>query len=347
MRNLRGTITSVAAGVLLAGAAVAVAATPTPTPTPTPAEQTRLWDEVGRVARKGPIDVPLFDQAVLHLPAGEIFVPQPQADRLLELFGNPGANPDMPGLILPRDPKATWFMPVRFRATGYIKDDDARTWNADDMLASLKTGTDEQNRERQRSGIPQMRIVDWSERPRYDPATQRLVWALISSVVDAKPGQPPIVNYNTYALGREGYFTMNMVAGAADLAKLKPVAEQQLAALDYNAGKHYAEFDARTDRVAFSGLASLVVSIAQPRLGLIPGANAFTTALLKYVVPAGLVLLVLGVVFMRRKPRRIVEAPAATPFVATVADAPIGSGPVLDLDLDNDRAGTDASHRVA
>ena len=104
---------------------------------PTQAEQTRLWDDVGRVAVKGPADVPLLAQAVLHVPAGEIFVPQPQADRLLELFGNPGSHLDMPGLILPRDPRATWFMPVRFQASGFIKDDDARTWNADEMLSVL------------------------------------------------------------------------------------------------------------------------------------------------------------------------------------------------------------------
>jgi hypothetical protein len=166
-------------------------------------------------------------------------VPQPQADRLLDLFGNPGSNPDMPGLILPRDPKATWYMTVRFRATGYIKDDDARTWNADEMLASLKIGTDEQNRERAKAGVAQMDVVGWSEPPRYDAAMQRLVWALTSRVMGAKPDEPALVNYNTYALGREGYFTMNMVTALADLPTLKPVAEQQLAALDYNAGKHY------------------------------------------------------------------------------------------------------------
>jgi uncharacterized membrane-anchored protein len=272
MHQWHGTIAAVGIGALLCCLATAADAAPAQ------AQQTRLWDEVGRVALKGPVDVPLFDQAVLHLPKGEIFVPQPQADRLLDLFGNPGSNPDMPGLILPRDPKATWYMTVRFRATGYVKDDDARTWNADEMLASLKIGTDEQNRERAKAGIAQMDVIGWSEPPRYDAAMQRLVWALTSRVVDAKPDEPALVNYNTYALGREGYFTMNMVTTLADLAQLKPVAEQQLAALDYNAGKHYADFNAATDRVAAYGLASLVVGSTQPGAGSIPTADALTTA---------------------------------------------------------------------
>ena len=196
-----------------------------------------MWDDVAQAAKQGPVDVPLSDEAVLHVPAGEVFVPQPQADRLLNLFGNPGSNPEMPGLILPRDPKANWFMPVRFHKAGYIKDDDAKTWNADDMLKSFKDGTEEQNKEREKAGEPGLEIVGWSETPRYDAAKQRLVWAMTSREIGAKPDAPLNVNYNTYALGRDGYFSMNMVTSLAELPALKPVAEQQLAALEYNAGK--------------------------------------------------------------------------------------------------------------
>jgi len=246
-----------AAASLAVGMAAAGAAPKAPDPA-------RVWDDVGRVATKGPADVPLIDQAVLHLPAGEVFVPQPEADRLLALFGNPGSNPDMPGVILPRDPNAKWFMPIRFQATGYIKDDDARTWNADELLRSLKIGTDEQNVERQRAGIAQMEVLGWSEPPRYDPATQRLRWALTSRTAGAKDDAPRLVNYNTYALGRDGYFMMNLVAELADLPALRPVAERQLAALEWRPGKHYAEFDPHTDRVAAYGLASLVVGTLRP-----------------------------------------------------------------------------------
>ena len=314
---------------------------------PSQAEQTRLWDDVGRVAVKGPADVALLDQAVLHVPKGEIFVPQPQADRLMDLFGNPGSNPDMPGLILPRDPKATWFMPVRFQATGFIKDDDARTWNADEMLQSLKVGTEEQNREREKAGVPAMEAVGWSEPPRYDAATRRLAWALTSHVAGAKDDDPRLVNYNTYALGRDGYFTMNMVTALADLPALKPVAEKQLAALEFNAGKRYADFDAKTDRVAAYGLSSLIVGIMQPHLG-VPAAQVFSAQSLKYILPAAAVLLVAVVVYFRRKPRPGAAVPSAAPFLNTVVDAPARPRPEVDLDLDDDAtADADASHRAA
>jgi uncharacterized membrane-anchored protein len=313
---------------------------------PTQAEQTRLWDDVGRVAVKGPADVALLDQAVLHVPAGEIFVPQPQADRLMDLFGNPGSNPDMPGLILPRDPKATWFMPVRFQATGFIKDDDARTWNADEMLQSLKVGTGEQNREREKAGVPAMDVIGWSEPPRYDAAARRLAWALTSRVAGAKEDAPRLVNYNTYALGRDGYFMMNMVTALADLPALKPVAERQLAALEFNAGKRYADFDAHTDRVAAYGLSSLIVGITRPHLG-VPAAQAFSAQSLKVLLPVAVLLLVAAGVWLRHKPRPEAAVPPAAPFLNTVVDAPARPRPEVDLDLGGDATPADASHRAA
>ena len=263
-------------------------------------EQRKVWDDVGQAARKGPVDVPLLDEAVLHVPAGEVFVPQPQADRLLNLFGNPGSNPEMPGLLLPRAPNANWYMPVRFHKSGYIRDDDAKTWNADEMLRSLRDGTEEQNRERVKAGQPAMDVVGWSEPPRYDAATQRLSWSLASRPVGAKADDPVDVNDNTYALGRDGYFSLNMVTSLKELDALRPVAEQQLAALEFRPGKRYADFDSRSDRVAGYGLAALVVADSGAPT---PGLAALAAKHLKWILPVVVVLGIALVVALRRKPR--------------------------------------------
>ena len=330
MRKMLGMKTAACAAtalLVLAGAARAV---------PSEAEQRKVWDDVGQAAKKGPVDVPLVDEAVLHVPAGEVFIPQPQADRLLNLMGNPGSNPEMPGMLYPTDPKANWFMPVRFHKVGYIKDDDAKTWNADEMLQSFKDGTTEQNKEREKAGEPGMEIVGWSEPPRYDAARQRLVWAMTSRDIGAKPDDPLNVNYNTYALGRDGYFSMNMVTTLADLPALKPVAEQQLAALDYNAGKHYADFDTKTDHVAEYGLAALVVGVAAHKLGFIALAVAFLAKFAKLIV-IGLAVFGGSVMkFFKRKPKTapmaLNTAAPAPAFANTVAEPPAAAAP-LDLDL--------------
>jgi uncharacterized membrane-anchored protein len=317
----------------------------------------KVWDDAMAVARTGPVDVPLLDQAVLHLPAGEVFVPQPQADKLLNSFGNPGTNPEMPGIVLPRDPKATWIMPVRFHKAGYIKDDEARTWDAQAMLRSLSQGTEEQNQERAKAGVPSLEVVGWSEPPRYESAQQRLVWALTSHVVGDKPEAPNNVNYNTYALGREGYFSMNMVTTEPELPRLKAVAQQQIAALEYNAGKRYADFDPKTDRVAGYGLVGMVVGAVDHRQSFIAQAVAFGRQYAAAILAALVVLAGVVLALRRRKPApAAVAAASSTSPVApvlenTVAEPAVAGSappvPPVDLDLGDGSTTPGAPHGAA
>ncbi len=338
MRKLQGWMMAAMAVVVLhavAGAARAAAGD----------DERKVWDDVAQAALKGPVDVALLDEAVLHVPAGEVFVPQPQADRLLNLFGNPGANPEMPGLLLPRDPKAHWYMPVRFHKAGFIRDDDARTWDADEMLGSLRTGTKEQNRDREKAGLPGIEVEGWSEPPRYDAARQRLVWALTSHEIGAKPDAPRTVNYNAFALGRDGYFSMNLVAAFDDLPALRPVAEKQLAAFDYNPGKRYADFDARTDHVAAFGLSGLVVDVAAHQIGFMARVLevvSHTSPLLMGGGAALVVVLLVALVLVRGKPRAAPSAPAgaAAPFANTVAEPASARAAPAPVDLDVGDAGT-------
>ena len=121
---------------------------------------------------------------------------------------------------------------------------------------------------------------------------------------------------------------MNMVTSLNELEGLKPVAEQQLAALEYNAGKRYADFDSKTDHVAEYGLAALVVGVAAHKLGFIALALAFLLKFAKVIV-IGLAVFGGGVMkFFKRKPKAVAPPPAAPAqpgFVNTVAE-PGGPG---------------------
>jgi uncharacterized membrane-anchored protein len=262
----------------------------------------RAFTDAQQAARSGPADIALADQAVLHLPARHAFIPQPQAGKLLNAMGNPGQDPRLQGLIVP-DGNEGWFMTVRFESSGYVKDDDARDWKADDLLDSYKKGTEATNEERQKMGVPAIEILGWAEKPAYDAATHRLVWAMSSRHKGDAADAPQGVNYNTYALGRDGYFSLNLVTALSDLPRHKPAAQAMLAALDYKEGKRYADFDAKTDHVAEYGLAALVVGVAAKKLGLIALALGFFAKFAK-VILIGLALLGGGAakLFKRKKP---------------------------------------------
>ena len=102
-----------------------------------------------------------------------------------------------------------------------------------------------QRRARASCGVPAIEIVGWAEKPAYDAASHRLVWAMSSRDKGAPADAPQGVNYNTYALGREGYFSLNLVTGLNDLPQHKGAAHALLGALEYNKGKRYADFNAQ------------------------------------------------------------------------------------------------------
>jgi uncharacterized membrane-anchored protein len=268
-----------------------------------PPEETvqQAFAEAQQASRGGPADIELASQAVLHLPAEHIFVPQPQAGKLLNAMGNPGQDPKLHGLVFPAG-GAGWFVTVRFEPAGYVKDDDARDWKADELLKSYQEGTEASNEARQKMGAPAIEVLGWAEKPAYDAATHRLVWAMSSREKGAPADAAQGVNYNTYALGREGYFSLNLVTDLPMLPAHKPAAQALLGALAYKDGKRYADFK-EGDHVAEYGLAALVVGVAAKKLGLIAIALAFIAKFAKLIL-IGLALVGGSAFkFFKRKPK--------------------------------------------
>ena len=215
---------------------------------------------------KGPSEVTLRDQATLALPAGFGFVPQQPAAALMRTMGNTTGK-DFLGIIVPED-GPHWFVSVHYEGSGYIKDDDAQHWDADKLLQSLKDGTEAGNEERTKAGVPALAVTRWIEPPAYAQASHRLVWSAEAKRKDGADSDPT-VNYNTYMLGREGYFSMDLITTAAAVEADKKAAGPLLEAVDFNSGKRYGDFNSSTDKVAAYGLAALVAGVAAKKLGLL------------------------------------------------------------------------------
>jgi uncharacterized membrane-anchored protein len=232
----------------------------------------------------GPADVTLMDQAVFKLPAGYLWVPQPAAGKLLHAMGNRDSD-SLLGLVMPAH-DAHWLAVARFEKAGYVKDDEARNWDVDELLTSLKEGTEETNKDRKARGFDELEIGGWVERPHYDDKTHRLIWSLAAHPKGrADDGG---INYNTYALGREGYITLNMLTDPSHVEQDKPLANTLLAALQFKDGKRYEDFNSSTDKVAEYGLMALVGGLAAKKLGLFAVAAAFLAKFAKVGILAGI-----------------------------------------------------------
>jgi uncharacterized membrane-anchored protein len=235
---------------------------------------------------KGPADIKLRDQAVLKLPAGYVWIPEPAAGQYMKAMGNRPGESEL-GLIFPMADDQNWLIVADFNQAGYIKDDDARNWDVEAMFKSLKEGTDAANEERRKQGYPELEIIGWVEKPSYTADTHRLIWSMSARHKGASADEGSSINYNTYALGRDGYVSLDLITDMRDIGKDKQHAQTLLAALDFNDGKRYADFNSSTDKVAEYGLAALVGGLAAKKLGFFALAAAFIAKFAKVFLLGG------------------------------------------------------------
>ena len=252
-------------------------------------EQAADEDNLDNYGIKGPATIDLGAEGSLKLPAGMVFIPKDKANELMVSLGN-SANPNRYGLIAPEtqdDEESSWAVDLSYVDSGYIKDDDAKEWDTESMLSELKAGNEEQNKVRKSKGMAEIETRGWIEKPQYDAATHRLIWSIDVYEKGGKDANPA-VNYNTFQLGRKGYINLTLVTDLSKIEQLKPVARELLGNIEFNQGLRYADFNAKTDKVAEYGLAALVGGVAAKKLGLLAVIGAFLAKFGKIIAVAAL-----------------------------------------------------------
>jgi uncharacterized membrane-anchored protein len=309
----------------------------------TEATQTELKaavNEANAALIRGPSKIAVLDEASFALPPNSGFVPAPAAIRYLRALGNTVNEKSLVGLIVPQTDDANWFAVLTFEKAGYVRDDDARDWNADDILKSLRNGTEQSNAARRDRGLPELEVTGWAEPPAYDAKTHRLVWSAIVRGKGQNASSQNDVNYRTLALGRNGYLSLTMVTQLSSLATNKPAADALLADIDYLNGKHYADFNASADHVAEYGLAALIAGVAVKKLGLLAIVAAFAAKFFKVGLVAFLAFGASIRRFFKRKPKitQPVAAPSPPPEPAS---EPAPRAPALADDKASSSRGMD------
>ena len=252
-------------------------------PVPDPgAALTPYQQDLVKSATIGPKSIKLRDQATLALPSGAAFIPEAPARALMQRFGNKTSD-NLLGIIAPWE-QSDWIITLEYFSTGYVSDDDAKNWNPDDLLKSIRDNTQQDNAYRREHGAPELDVLGWVEKPHYDNATHRLIW----SVLVKRKGEPAnavgSINYRMYALGREGYLSLNMIANPATIEERKPIAAAMLSHVNFDGGKRYTDFNSTTDRVAEFGLAALIGGVVVKKLGLFALIAAFVIKGAKFLV---------------------------------------------------------------
>jgi uncharacterized membrane-anchored protein len=92
----------------------------------------------------GPLEAKLGDQATLKLSEEYVFLGPQETQRILKDMGNFPSGQEL-GLVAGSKQDSHWFVIIRFEDAGFVRDDDAANWDADEMLTSIKEGTEESN----------------------------------------------------------------------------------------------------------------------------------------------------------------------------------------------------------
>ncbi len=189
--------------------------------------------------------------ASINVPAGMQFTDGAGAKKWGELTTNPVSQKEI-GLIGPDDGR--WLVLFEFDDVGYVKDDDKDDLKADELLDSIKEGTEAFNREsRVPAGLPPMNILGWEQQPTYNEAAHVLEWC-----VRAESGGEPSLNFNTRVLGRRGVVLVTlMFGGEVTLQQALPEFRELMKGFAFKEGERYSEFR-EGDKLAEYGLAALI-----------------------------------------------------------------------------------------
>lgn len=214
-------------------------------------------------ALEGPATAQLGQVAQIELPEGYAFFDGKTTRAIMESSGEPTSGKEL-GLLHPTN--ASWSVIFEFSDVGFVKDDEKDKLDPVELLAAIKAGNDEGNKQRERNGNPPLLIVGWEQEPKYDSGTHNLTWA-----IRATSEGRAILNYNTRLLGRKGVMEVVLICEPEQFSKTLPAFNGLLASHKFQSGESYAEYKPG-DKIAKYGLGALILgggAVAAAKLGLL------------------------------------------------------------------------------
>lgn len=244
--------------------------------------------------RDGEIAVP-GAEARFRLDQNFRYLEAADARKVLEqLWGNP-PDDSVLGMVVPRGrgvlDEQGWAVVVTYSDEGYVSDADAAKIDYDDLLQEMKDGTKDENAARKEAGYGGIELIGWAEPPHYDPNAKKLYWA---KELAFEGSQGRVLNYDIRVLGRRGFVSLNAVAGMEQLKDVQAGMRQLLPQVEFDQGARYADYDAKTDKVAAYGIAALIGGGIAAKAGLFAKLGALLLGLKKLLIPLVLVLLAFG-----------------------------------------------------
>ena len=240
--------------------------------------------------RDGEVAVP-GAQARFKLSEEFRYLEAADARKVLEqLWGNP-PDESVLGMVVPRGRGVladnSWAVVVTYSDEGYVSDEDAAKIDYADLLKEMQTETKDSNAARKEAGYGTVDLLGWAAPPRYDAASKKLYWA---KELQFEGSEGRTLNYDIRVLGRKGYLSLSAISGMSELSDVQAGMQGLLPMVEFDAGSRYADYDAKTDKVAAYGLAALIGGGIAAKAGLFGKLGILLLGLKKLLIPILLVI---------------------------------------------------------
>lgn len=210
----------------------------------------------------------LNENAVLNVPKGFKFLDAKQAQYVMkDLWGNP-EDPNLLGALVPEKKGVlgndSWLFTINYDGMGFVKDDDAKDMDYDELLTQIQEDIKSQNEERKKLGFSSAMLVGWASKPFYDENKKVLHWA---KEFDFDDSETNTLNYDLRVLGRKGVFILSAVAPIEQLPEVKANINEVISSIHFSEGNTYFDFDSSTDSVAAWTIGGLVAGKVLAKVG--------------------------------------------------------------------------------
>lgn len=189
---------------------------------------------------------------------------------LEKVWNNPPSDGNLGMLMLKNeDPIGGAFsyaVTFSYSDEGYIKDDDAKDIDYDDLLKEMKSDMKEANEYRKKEGYGSLELIGWASKPFYDEKNKKLHWA---KEIKFDGTEVNTLNYNIRILGRKGVLVLNIISDIDKLDLVKKDIDLILGSTDFNDGNKYADFNPSLDKVAAYGIGGLIAGKVLAKAGLL------------------------------------------------------------------------------
>lgn len=206
--------------------------------------------------------------STIKVPAGFKFLGAEQSKYVLTtLWGNPPS--EVLGMLFPEyctpyTDSAAYAIEITYSEEGHIKDDDAKDIDYSELLETMKSETEEANKERIKEGYASVELIGWAQSPFYDEKSKKLHWA---KELKFNGDSLNTLNYNIRVLGRKGYLNLNVIGSMDVLPLVKENINPILSSVEFNSGNKYSDFNPGIDEVAALGIGGLIAGKVLAKVG--------------------------------------------------------------------------------